>query len=54
MIKVFIAEVVTSQKDKKLIDQRMEELRQLVSTYGGLTIVQSVQQRAKPNYTTYV
>ncbi len=53
-IKVFIAEVVTNQIQKSLLDQRMEELDQLVNTYGGLSIVQSVQQRTKPDYKTYM
>ncbi len=54
MIKVFIAEVITSSAQKKLVEQRIEELEQLVSTYWWLTVVKSVQQRAKPNYRTYV
>lgn len=54
MIKVFIAEVITSPTQKKLVNQRMEELEQLVSTFWWMTIVKAVQQRAKPNYKTYV
>lgn len=54
MIKVFLAEVITTPDQKDLLDQRMEELEQLVWTYGGMTVVKTVQQRAKPNYKTYV
>lgn len=53
-IRVVIAEVVTTPYDKALIDQRIDELQQLVSTYGGLTVVEVVQQRAKPDYKTYL
>ena len=55
MIKVIIAEVVTGPAQKELIQQRMDELDQLVHTYGGdLSVVQMVQQRAKPDYKTYM
>jgi len=53
-VKVFIAEVVTNQIQKELLDQRMEELDQLVNTYGGLSVVKAVQQRTKPDYKTYM
>ena len=53
-VKVIVAEVITNQIDKALLDQRMEELDQLVQTYGGLTIVKAVQQRTKPDYKTYM
>ena len=52
-IPVVIAELVTTPEQKDLLDQRMEELQQLVDTYGGLTVTQAVQQRAKPDYKTY-
>lgn len=52
--KIFIAEVVTSQEDRALIQQRMDELRLLVDTYGGFDVVQVVQQRIKPDYKTYL
>ena len=53
-VKVIVAEVITNQIDKKLLEQRMEELDQLVQTYGGLTIVKAIQQRTKPDYKTYM
>jgi 50S ribosomal subunit-associated GTPase HflX len=51
---VFLAELVTDPVEKELVDQRMEELQQLVDTYGGLTIVETVQQRMKPDYQYYL
>ena len=53
-LKVFLAEVITDSRQTGLIQQRMEELQQLVDTYGGLTVVQVVQQRTKPDYKTYL
>jgi len=54
MIKVFIAEIVTWQAQKELVNQRMEELDQLVTTYWGMSIVKTIQQRTIPNYKTYI
>lgn len=53
-IKVFLAEVITDVPNKLLMHQRMEELQQLVSTYGGLTVTEIIQQRAVPDYTYYI
>lgn len=52
--KIFLVQVITHQREKVLIEQKMEELDQLVRTYGGLTIVEIVQQRAKPDYQFFV
>lgn len=52
--KIFLAELITDPLQKEIIDQRMEELEQLVSTLGGMTVVQIIQQRAKPDYTSYL
>lgn len=53
-VKVILAEVITNTQDKLIVDQRMEELQQLVNTYGGLTVTKIIQQRTVPNYTYYV
>ena len=54
MIKVFVAEIITGHRNKDLVQQRMEELDQLVSTYWGMVIVKTIQQRTIPNYRTYM
>lgn len=54
MIKVFVAEIITGHRNKDLVQQRMEELDQLVSTYWGMVIVKTIQQRTIPNYKTYM
>lgn len=53
-LKIFLIEVINHRTSKELVQQRMEELQQLVDTYGGLTVVQIIQQRATPDYRTYV
>lgn len=54
MIKVVLAEVLPDVREKAYVDQRMEELKQLVYTHGGMEILDSIQQRIKPDYTTYL
>ncbi len=53
-LKIFLAEVINHNTSKELVQQRMEELQQLVETYGGMTVVQVVQQRVRPDYRTYL
>lgn len=54
MTKVVLAEVLPDVREKAYFDQRMEELKQLVYTHGGLDIIDAIQQRIKPDYTTYL
>lgn len=54
MTQVVLCEVITNVANKFLIEQRMEELQELVSTYGWLTVAEIVQQRAKPDYRYYI
>jgi len=53
-VRVVLVEVVTDPYEKKLVDQRFEELEELVHTYGGMSVVHVLQQRAVPDYKTYV
>ncbi len=54
MTRVILCEVITDVANKFLIDQRMEELHELVWTYGWLTVAEVVQQRAAPDYQYYI
>lgn len=54
MKKVVLAEVLPDIREKAYFDQRMQELKQLVYTHGGMDILDTVQQRIKPDYTTYL
>jgi GTPase len=40
--------------DKDLVAQRLEELQQLVDTYGGLTVLKVIQQKSIPDYRLYI
>lgn len=53
-IKVVIADVVDSRFPKEKLDSRMQELENLVNTYGGVVIVKKIQKRWKPDYNTFV
>lgn len=52
--KIYIAEVIADTRERELIAHRMDELIQLVETYGGFEIVKRVQQRIKPDYKSYI
>lgn len=52
--RIVLAEVMPKQSDPALVEQRLEELRLLVDTYGWLSVVEVVQQRHKPDYQTYI
>lgn len=54
MTRVILCEVITEVANKFLIEQRMEELHELVATYGWLTVAQVVQQRSAPDYQYYI
>lgn len=53
-VRVVLVEVVTEPYEKLLVDQRFEELEELVNTYGWLSVVKVIQQRAVPDYKTYI
>lgn len=53
-MRVILAEVIKPQASKALVQQRMEELEQLVSTYGGLTVEEVIQQKSVPDYKYYL
>lgn len=53
-IRVVLAEVIIEPYEKLLVDQRFEELEELVDTYWGFSVVKIVQQRAVPDYKTYI
>jgi 50S ribosomal subunit-associated GTPase HflX len=54
-LRVFVADIVPygEARDENLED-RMEELENLVSTYGGIVIVKTFQKRMTPDYNTYI
>lgn len=54
MTRVILCEVIVDKAEKALVDQRMDELHELVWTYGWLTVAHVVQQRTVPDYRYFV
>jgi len=53
-IRVFIVDIAEQTADTKTLQIRLEELKNLVSTYGGILIVEQIQRRHIPDYKTYI
>ncbi len=53
-MKTIILDVAPPSVQKADLDIRMMELASLVSTYGGITIIEELQKRDTPDYRTYV
>lgn len=53
-MKTVIVDIAPQGTPKEDLDARMAELENLVSTYGGITVVKRVQKRDNPDYSTYV
>ena len=52
--RVVLVELITEPHQKAYIQQRMDELKQLVDTFWWLTVVEVVQQRKLPDYKTFI
>lgn len=61
-LRVFIADIilpekldeVEKQQREENLEDRMRELENLVTTYGGVVILQHIQKRGVPDYNTYI
>lgn len=53
-MKTVIVDIAPQNTPKEDLEARMAELENLVSTYGGITVVKRVQKRDNPDYSTYV
>lgn len=54
MRRAILADLVHFALPKSAAEARMAELAELVRTYGGVTVVETIQRRAKPDYRTYI
>lgn len=54
MHKVFIADIIDPRTDSQEANYRLEELDNLVNTYWGIVILQTIQKKQTPNYNTYI
>ncbi|USN57782.1 MAG: hypothetical protein H6767_05355 [Candidatus Peribacteria bacterium] len=54
-LRVFLADVIPSECCKREnMEDRMLELENLVTTFGGVVILEHIQKRGVPDYTTYI
>lgn len=53
-MKTVIVDIAPREVPREDLEARMDELENLVSTYGGITVVKRVQKRDSPDYATYV
>ncbi len=54
-LRVFIADIVPPDLEKReAMEDRMLELENLVTTYGGVVILEHIQKRLLPDYGTYI
>ena len=54
-LRVFIADILPPDFEKReAMEDRMHELENLVSTYGGVVILEHIQKRSLPDYNTYI
>ena len=54
-LKVFLADILPQEvREKQNMEDRMVELENLVNTYGGVVIVQHIQNKMTPDYDTFI
>ncbi len=53
-IKAILIDVIDPKTSKEESAKRMEEIENLLQTYGGIVIVKIMQKKALPDYSTYI
>lgn len=53
-LKAFAIDVVPYCCDPEDVKFRMKELKRLIKTYGGVSLVRKIQKKDKPDYNTYI
>jgi len=54
-LRVFIADIIPSECcERSSMDDRMQELENLVTTFGWIVILEHIQKRGIPDYNTYI
>jgi len=54
MLKVFLADIAPKNLSKEILQDRMNELENLVDTFWWLVIVTKLQRKEQPDFKTYV
>ncbi|MEI7558248.1 MAG: hypothetical protein WCJ45_05585 [bacterium] len=53
-LRVFLVDIVTKDITPELLEDRMRELEDLLTTYGGIVVLKKFQKKDQPDYQTYV
>lgn len=51
---VVLIDVIPPEMERQVAARRIKELESLAKTYGGLVVVEVIQKRSVPDYTTYI
>ena len=54
VLKVFLVDIVTKDTTKEILEDRMNELENLVNTYWWLVVLRKYQKKDQPDYQTYI
>ncbi len=53
-IKAILVDVISPDTSREEAAKRLEELESLVTTFGGVVVVKTIQKRGMPDYETYI
>lgn len=53
-LRVFLVDIVNKDITPELLEDRMNELESLLTTYGGLVVLKKFQKKDQPDYQTYI
>ncbi|MEI6672445.1 MAG: hypothetical protein WCL02_03695 [bacterium] len=53
-LRVFLVDIVQKDITPELLEDRMNELESLLTTYGGLVVLKKFQKKDQPDYQTYI
>ncbi|MFH1284143.1 MAG: GTPase HflX [Candidatus Peregrinibacteria bacterium] len=52
--KAILIDVIDKETPREEAEKRLNELENLVNTYGGIVVVKTIQRRGTPDYDTYI
>lgn len=53
-LRVYLVDIVTKDTSATLLEDRMNELESLLTTYGGIVVLKKFQKKDHPDYRTYI
>jgi GTP-binding protein HflX len=54
MMRAILVDVIPKETKREVAEKNLEELGQLVQTYGGIVVVKVIQKRGRPSMKTYL